>query len=190
VSKRKTKPEGETILQPMLWSEDQLPERPELVELVKQGFVHTGKNLVDGNEVLCAQVMEGFLRGVSGRQLARTHGISRNSISGIRTQMEARGMLEPLKKRIARQLGTIIEMGLEDFQDALSTGMLHPSQLPVPLGIFMTHKALVDGDPTVRVETGKPSELSVDQVRAHFDALKRAAITVDSESTAITTKPQ
>lgn len=187
MGKRKSK--SEPMLQATLFRVEDLPERDGLVELVKRGFLHTGKNLL-GDEALCREIMISLIRNVSGRSIARTYKISRNSVCGIRRAMEERGLVEPLKKQISALLADNIVMGLEDFRDALATGELHPSQLPVPMGIFMTHKALIDGDPTVRVESGKPSELSVESVRAHFDAMKRAAITVDSESAGKVEKTQ
>lgn len=183
---KKKKSDSEPINQAVLFNENELPHRDDLVELVRRGFSHTAKNLMENNQELCRQVMIALIQRVPTRRIARTFKISRNSVAGIRQEMEKRGLVEPLKKEISAMLGAIITMGLEDFQDALATGELHPSQLPVPMGIFMTHKALMDGDPTVRVDNGKPSELSVESVRAYWEQMKKAKaelVTVDSEST-------
>jgi hypothetical protein len=182
----KKKSDSEAIMQEQLFPVEQYADRTDLVEQVKRGFNHTGKNLMGADEVLCREVMIDLIRGVSGRAIARKFKISRNSVGGIRRAMEERGLVEPLKKQISGLLGNIITMGLEDFQDALSTGELHPSQLPVPMGIFMTHKALVDGDPTVRVDSGKPQEISVESVQRYYEEMKKAQVvevkTLASES--------
>lgn len=190
MSKQKSHARGnDGFGQVALFTEEQLPHRDDLVELVKRGFDHNAKRLMEGNELVCRDVMVALLRGVSGRRIARDFKMSRNSVAGIRKEMEKRGLVEPLKKEISGLLGDIISMGLEDMKDAIAEGRLHASQLPVPLGIFMTHKALVDGDPTVRVESGRPVELSVESVTAHFERMKKASVqevqtvAVEGEST-------
>lgn len=172
---------------------DFYPDRPELAEMVKRGFNHTAKNLARNDERKCQEIVVDVLMGMSSRTIARKHRVSRNSIVGIYRALEARGIVEPLKKKLGGLLGEIITLGLEDYRDALAEGRLHPSQIPVPMGIYMTHKALIDGDPTVRVESGKPSELTVDSVKAFYENLKRAkpgTEAIEAESTVEGGKPQ
>lgn len=170
----KPKAKQSSVTQPDLLPEGTLPPCLEVVELARRGFDHTASKLMTKQEELCKEVMGLLLRGVSGRAIARQCRISRNSVLAIREVMEARGLVEPLKKQISRQFGNIITMGLEDYQEAIERGDLHPSQLPVPIGIFSQHKALIDGDPTVRVAQDRPPELSVEAVQKYFAGLKSA----------------
>ena len=180
--------------QPDLLGVDSLPRRDDLVELVKKGYRHhTGARLLNRDHALCEEIVRELLTGTSARQIARRLNVSRQSINGIRDEMEKRGLVEPLKKRISGLLGTIIEAGLENLQDALLAGQISAAQLPVAMGILIDKKALVDGDPTVRIAQERPSDLTVESVRAHFDKLKKGSIDVtaiESESSATTAKPE
>ena len=68
----------------------------------------TGK-IVLRDEERCLAVGAMRLRGESDREIARVLGLSRNSIPVIVEHLERTGQLEPLKGRLLRRIGDLVE---------------------------------------------------------------------------------
>lgn len=179
---------------PSLFLPSQLPLRPDLLEIVKEKrFVHTARNLTKDEEI-CRLIVQDLSLGMSRRRVALKYSISRNTIHAMMEELQRTGTLEPLRKETSRLLGKAIIHGLEEWTEAVEEGRIHPSQIPVPVGIFLTQKALIDGDPTSRIEETRRTELTVDQVRAAFEGMKRAKVTpapaIELQSSEEPSKPQ
>lgn len=167
-----------------LFSEEDFPERPDLVELVKRGFNHTGERVFSRDEELCRRVVADLLANhLSQRAIARLHGISRQSIAGIYEQLESRNLVEPLRKAIKAKLARNIIMMVEDIGAALAQGLMHPNQMSVPLGIHLQQFIALEAGNPLESPTGPAvKELQVDQVREALEKMKRAK-PVDDGST-------
>lgn len=146
--------------QPPLFSIFDLPTNPKLAGLAKDWepgkWKHTGAGLLSDEE-LCELVCTDILSGLSQRAVARKYGISRNSITPVMEELESRGKLEPLKRRLSRKLGIAFELSVETAIEMLEEGRVPANVIPVMGGVFADKKALIDGEPTsigeVRIET-------------------------------------
>lgn len=173
-----------------LFPPDIYPDRADLIELVKRGFDHTGERVFSRDEELCRRVVSDLILGhKSQRQIAKEQRVSRNSIAGIREQLERRGLVEPLRKELRRWLGRNALMMLEEIGSALAEGTLHPAQLSVPLAIHMQHLVALESGNGLGDEGGaRPKGLRVEDVREALENMKRASVvkskTTDSESVA------
>lgn len=159
--------------QPEFFSPDEYASRPDLVQMVKaKTFLHTGV-LTTKDEELCRGVCRDLLLGASDRQIARKWRISRNSIVGIELAMRERGELEPLKKAISDELGSIIVMGLRNYKDALAANLISPGQLPIPMAALIDKKGQLDGNVIPGTSLPAP-ELTAADVEREILAMKRA----------------
>lgn len=158
-----------------------IPERPELLAMVKAGPAHNG-NYTKRDAELVRQAAELFAVGRGCKTVSRKCGIGVHTARALRNWLTESGQLAPHKARVSGKLGEVIEDGWDIYHDAMLSGEVHPSQLPVALGIATDKKGQIDAG-IVPGTSRAESELAIDRVRAAFEALRRAnSISIDSVS--------
>lgn len=148
---------------------------------------HTGGTLAKRTELrdaICEQLVE----GVSVRQVCRKFGVGRNTVSKLVDRLERDGKMEPYKKRVSKRMGQIVESGTELLLEKLEDGTVPVSMLPVMVGIISDKKALIDGEPSMRVEVNVNQALTQQAYDEWLDALPKVR-TIDAESTVTKGKP-
>lgn len=160
---------------PMMFDEDDLPTRPEVLQSVKAGhYKHTGARLLE-NDALALRVVELLMMQVGLKQIARRLGVSKHTVRAAREELVRRGELAPYKERIVRRMEDIIEVGSANYLKALEDGTVPAAQIPVGVGIFSDKRALAMGEPTAISVVGQaalPAEnLSVEKLNAWVEAL-------------------
>ena len=139
--------------------------------------------LIERQAELVDVILERFAAGSSQREIARVFGISTNTVAGVVARATAAGRIEAYKTRVSAKLAGAIEGGIEVWTDALRAGLLNPAQIPLAVGIFSDKKALLDGEPTSRVEV-RQAEPSAQDIAAALRALPEIQVeVVDSNST-------
>lgn len=115
-------------------------------------------------------------------RIASVYGVSHHLVSALR---DARPELVAMeKKQLSGQIGRILKMSADKFEEALVKGMVPAGQIPVAFGIFADKKAMLDGDAGLVIEHRHTIQASAS---GFLERLKQA---VDSESTGITPIPQ
>lgn len=143
-------------------------------EVSRAYAAHTGTT-VERRGQTAEVAMTMFLSGWSQRRIADQLHLSRNTIGAILERWRRDGRLEPLKKRLSATLGRAVELGVEAWTDALAAGLVKPETIPIAVGIFSDKKALLDGEPTVRVDNGT-REPTVEDVRRMLAELPAAQV--------------
>ena len=184
-----------------LFDESMLPVREDLVEMVcarsflpdvakrPDRFRFSGKLVIKrmlSNEELCVQVCTAVYLGLSARLIGKRFGMSPRSVANIREAMTNRGELAPIRSRIQAKLDRVIELGLEYWEEGILTGAIPPGSNSIPVLAAIDKKGQLEAG--VVVGTGRTEvEISADQVRAEYLALKAAA---DLQSVGLPPKPQ
>jgi len=132
---------------PFLTGLDSLPDRPELVDHVAcyPDYKHNGKTLWSKDQTTCFEVLELRLLGWGKKRIARQCGVSPRSVQSIWDRAEERGILAPLKERLSKKAGEVIEDALDDIHDRVLAGSIPDNVLPVVMGIVADKKAQWDG---------------------------------------------
>jgi hypothetical protein len=161
--------------QAVFFDESDLPIRRDIVRFAESydASHYTGKILTKDEE-FCAKVCELVLIGVSDRGIARRMRIARRSIKAIVGVFESRGKLAPLKKRLSEKMGDLIELGLDVLCEKLERGEVPANVLPIVIGVLSDKKALIDGDPTARLDVEITHEVTPAAARDYLALLKRA----------------
>jgi len=158
--------------QPSLFAEDELRlltlDQPEMrrqytaVSLARD----TAKR-----DAICRALAEGhgLLR------IARAFGVSHHLVSALR---DARPDLVAIeKKQLSGQIGRILKMSADRYEEALAAGAVPVGQIPVSFGIFSDKKASLDGDPSLVIEHRHTVQGgSVADFEAKLASMKRAAV--------------
>ena len=158
--------------QPSLFAEDELRlltlDQPEMrrqytaVSLARD----TAKR-----EAICRALAEGhgLLR------IARAFGVSHHLVSALR---DARPDLVAIeKKQLSGQIGRILKMSADRYEEALAAGAVPVGQIPVSFGIFSDKKASLDGDPSLVIEHRHTLQGgSVADFEAKLASMKRASV--------------
>lgn len=132
------------------------------------GGTFSGKIVEQDREKVDAVLMA-FASGIGKKRIARAFGLSPHTVRGIVQRAEAAGKIAPYKQRMSVRLAQAIELGVEQYIEALEEGKIAPGQIPVGVGILTDKKALLDGEATSRVErTDGPSLAEV------IERMKRA----------------
>jgi hypothetical protein len=135
-------------------------------------YRHTGRRLTP--EVAQAIVERRLV--MSERQVADMFRVSRNTVAALMCEWERTGKLEPLKARLSRRFGTILEVTTDVILHKLRSDEVPANVLPIILGVVSDKKALLDGDPTVRVDERIEVALSPADMREMLDRMKRAQV--------------
>lgn len=99
-------------------------------------------------------------------KIARAFGISHHSVAALR---DSRPDLVDIEKRQLSQVyGRVIRLCMERYEDALIADKVHPNFLPVHSAVLSDKKALLDGDPTARVESVIRHEVSLELVAGYL----------------------
>lgn len=122
-------------------------------------------------DAICRALAEGhgLLR------IAKVYGVSHHLVSTLRDSRPDLVAIE--KKQLSGQIGRILKLSADRFEEGLVAGKISPAQIPVAFGIFSDKKAALDGDAGMIVEHRHRVVGSVQG----FEARLRAA--VDSKST-------
>lgn len=128
--------------------------------------VHTGGYSLNDIE-RCRRIVMDVLSGMSFRQVALKNGCSRNSIRKIYEALEARGELEPLKKRVESDLWWFAATGIQDLQEIADAGRLDPKIQSFTQSQAVTNGQLLGGGATSRQEVRGPG------LSEYLDSLKR-----------------
>lgn len=182
--------------QPSLFPPGEMPERPDLVQMVRKG-VHkfTGERL-SRDEELCRSVCADILLGLSGRAIARKYHISRSSVVSIEHVMRETGQITSVKAHVLELLSKVATVGLEEWLDALETGKIAPGQIPIPVLAALDKKAQLEAGIVLGTQRTE-RELSTDDLAAAWERAKAAGTAVeveqrpvDSQSAGQTAEPQ
>lgn len=165
--------------QPELFDPAALPLGHELLTLAQdeRAGKFTGE-LIARNRVRYAAIVRCLAEGIGIRATSRAFGVSTNTVSAIR-EREA-GAIETEKKELSTLMGRFVRMSVErliEEVDAIPIG-----QLSVSAGIISDKKALLDGDPTIRIEERIEVALSPGDLRAML-ATMRAKRAIDVAAT-------
>lgn len=130
--KRRKRKEAEEAT-PLLLPPGVMPERPDLVAMVRKGeHKFTGERVTRDME-LCRNIVQDMLLGLSGRAVARKWRVSRGSLCQIERILRERGELQQIKDHLIAELDDIASIGLERWKEALINGEIHPGQIPIPV---------------------------------------------------------
>lgn len=97
-------------------------------------------------DAICRALAEGhgLLR------IARAFGVSHHLVSALRDSRPELVAIE--KKQLSGQIGRILKMSADRYEEALAAGSVPVGQIPVSFGIFSDKKGMLDGDPGMIVE--------------------------------------
>jgi len=172
----------------MLFGEEALPVLPAVVAAAAK-WEHNGRYTLN-DEVLCAEIAERVLTGLSNRAIARLLRVSRSTVRAVMFVLEERGKLGPLKQRLSRKLGYALELCVDRSIEALEDNKVPMNVLPILGGVWFDKKALIDGDPTARVEHGQAETVSIESFKAWLAELKANRGAHEVESSAPTAIPE
>jgi hypothetical protein len=148
--------------QMVLWEDGDAPVDSALVGAAKV-YVHTGKTTCR-NEELAAEIVECVLLGVTERGVARRVGVSRNTVRATMELMESLGKLEPLKRRLSRKLGRLLELTTDEAMRMLEERRVPPNCIPIWYGVFSDKKGGLDQDAEMAGAPAKPALTPADLV--------------------------
>jgi transposase-like protein len=151
--------------------------------------VFTGE-VVARNQEKYRAIVEAIAGGHSCRDIAHRFGVSKNVVTAIRGAEP--DLVGTEKKRLSRKLGTAVELGVEAWIESLQAGTLKPESIPVGVGILFDKRALIEGEPTARVEHVDTKIIRHEDINAYIDALPSVVDVQPSDSTSesSTTKAQ
>ncbi len=127
--------------------------------------------IVDRNRERRDQIIRCLAEGVGVNRVAKAFGASIQTVLAIR-QRHA-GLITAEKKDASLQIGRIVRLGLDRFEEALVKNEISPGQLPVAMGILLDKKAMLDGDATMVVRIEREEVPSVEDLTARLEAMKR-----------------
>jgi hypothetical protein len=159
-----------TTGQPSLFEVDELRLLTlDLPETRKQYTAASLERDAAKREAICRALAEGhgLLR------IARAFGVSHHLVSALRDSRPDLVAIE--KKQLSGQIGRILKMSADRYEEALAAGAVPVGQIPVSFGIFSDKKGMLDGDPGMIVEHRHTlSGGSAGEFAAKLDAMKRA----------------
>jgi len=161
--------------QAVFFDELDLPIREDVVRFA-EGYdrVHYTAKILGKDDEFCAAVCELVLLGVSERAIARRMRMSRRSVKAVTRVFEERGKLAPLKERLSAKMADLIELGLDVLRDKLERDQVPANVLPIVIGVLSDKKALLDGDPTARLDIEITHDVTPAAARDYLVLLKSA----------------
>lgn len=112
--------------------------------------------------VRCLAEGHGLLR------IARAAGVSHHLVSTLRDSQPHLVAIE--KKQLSGQIGRILKLSADRFEEALERGMVPAGQIPVAFGIFADKKAALDGEAGLVIEHRHTIPGSVEGFKARLAA--------------------
>jgi len=100
--------------------------------------------------------------------------MSRRSVKAVTRVFEERGKLAPLKERLSAKMADLIELGLDVLRDKLERDQVPANVLPIVIGVLSDKKALLDGDPTARLDIEITHDVTPAAARDYLVLLKSA----------------
>jgi hypothetical protein len=95
------------------------------------------------------------------------------------------------KKQLSQQLGRILKLSADKYEDALVRDAVPAGQIPVAFGIFADKKAQIDGDAGLIIEHKHTFGGTVEDFAKRIEEMKRAKVAPqDSQTPVIELKPQ
>lgn len=155
-----------------LFDESQLPLGSELLLIeqnVKMGR-YTGERIAR-DRARYAAIIRGLAEGFGVRQLARAFGVAPRTIDAIRRREGLAISTE--KKEVSDLMGLFVRLGTERLVDEVND--IPIGQLSVSVGIVSDKKALLDGDPTVRIADAR-GEPTVEELVDRFERLRQVKV--------------
>ena len=150
-----------------------MPEQPHLVEKAKE-FVHTGKITGKDGE-LCAAIVEAYASGLfSIRAISARLHVGRETVRTILRLAENGGKLGQAKQRVSAKMARAIETSLDVFMEKLDADKVPINVLPIAIGVFSDKKAMLDGDPTARLDVQGSIAIAPDVARDYIARLQQA----------------
>jgi len=154
----------------------ELPEA-DLIECVKRGY-RSGK-IASKLEERAAKIARMVLMRASLRDIQRECHVDYRTVKAIIQIMEDTGKLPTLKTRLSQDLGDIAELSAANLREKLINNEVPANVLPIVLGIAVEKKALVDGDPTARLDFHQNIEVTPVVAMDYLDRLKQAKARVE-----------
>lgn len=163
-----------------LFDEEQVPVRPDVLQLVKEGqYHHKGVRLLE-NEQLCLRLVELLLVRWGMKKIAAELRISKHTVRAARDELVRRGELAPWKERVLAKFNEIIEAGADRYLEGIEKGTISAAQIPIGLGIIFDKRQLALGEPT---SIGISGQVALDREKLSVQALNAWVQTLDSHST-------
>lgn len=168
-----------TAEQPSLFSEIEL-------DLLTIDLPETRKRYTAASLERCVAKRDAIVRAMAEGhgllRIAKAFGVSHHLVSSLRDSRPDLVAIE--KKQLSGQIGRILKMSADRFEEGLVEGKISPAQIPVAFGIFSDKKAALDGDASMIVEHRHKIEASASGF------LSRLKAAVDSKSTETESIPQ
>jgi hypothetical protein len=172
------------VVQPDLLTPDLMPAGHELLTIdedERRGRF-TGERIAK-NRQLYQAIVKCLAEGIGIRHTARAFRVSPNTLMAIR-QREGIA-IETEKKELSAKMGLFVKMSVERLIEEIDC--IPIGQLSVSAGIIADKKALIDGDPTVRIEEKREIAVTPSDLRQMLENMKRAQPVIDVEAA---TEPQ
>lgn len=167
-----------------VWGE-LLGEGAELVTLDEDRKVkrYTGEAL-ERNVAKRDGIVQALAAGMGMIKIAAVFRVSVHTVMALRDQRPELVAIE--KKRLSGNIGRLLGLMAERYETALINGEVAPSQLPIPMAVFIDKKRDLDGEPGLVVEHRHSHELTVEGLRERIEKMKRvtteqAVIDVESD---------
>lgn len=173
-------------VQPALFSPEQLPDVPALVEAAKQ-FLHTGKIVCKDGE-RAERIALTYLQTRSLRATSRALQCHPRTVNAVLEVYEAAGKLDALKQRLSSRMGLILELSIDDTLDRVVSGK--QKLTPIEQAVFVDKKLLLDGDATSISVQRHQVDVNVQDVLGYLQSKGIAAPAIDVESTVSPGKPK
>lgn len=175
-------------VQPALFQPMDLPDIPKLVEGCKR-YVHSGKVTCKDSE-RAAAIAQAYLECGKILTVARRFAVSPNTVHAVLQVLEAAGKLDDIKQRVSRSLGLLAEVSAERAIEMVASGACPANVLPINLGVALDKKALIDGDPTQRIEAAIAKPVGVQDVMDYLARHGVQAPAIEVQSTVSPPKPK
>lgn len=127
-------------------------------------------------------ILRALAEGHGLLRIAKAFAVSHHLVSTLRDSRPDLVAIE--KKQLSGQLGRILKMSADRYEEALEKGMVPAGQIPVAFGIFADKKAMLDGDAGLVVEHRHSIVGSVEGFR------ERLRLAVESQATETGVIPQ
>lgn len=173
--------------QQSLFQRSELPEASELLRLdepeARKRF--TAEHLlanIEKRDAICRALAE----GVGIIRIARAFGVSEHTVMALKEKRPDLVAME--KKQLSGQIGRILRLSAERYEEGLLSGKIAPAQIPVGFGIFADKKAMLDGEASLVIEHRLSTGGSAEDFIKKLEEMKRARpaaapATIDCAST-------
>lgn len=144
-------------------------------------------------------IVTGLAEGLGVRQLCRAFRVSPHTVQTIRERESSRIATE--KQEFSLRLGRVARLALERIEEEIEGGDMSGKDLSVCLGIVLDKKALLDGEPTARVEHASPrraedlrallaAEIEAARATLAAGAIELTAVSTDKTSAVSSSIPE